>query len=350
MTALRGIAAAYGGIIAAFVAGSTALWVVLLILLPQIIMADYSLWRPTVPADRTGIEKELDEAYIKVQLIELKLKKADPAADKPGLESERDALRRRIAELEATITDGPEVGYEYTAANYLNLGGRHLPIFVKTLLASAAVTVLALLVCYPIVYYIAKVAPAPRAALIIMGLIVPYWVNEILRTFAWLMILSYNGLLNTFLQATGITEAPVMFLSGNAGVLIGMIYAYILFMVFPIYNTLETLDGNQLEAARDLGAPWWGIHRDIIIPHAKPGIAIGCILTFMLSAGSYAVPAILGGTTGDVWFTQIIYNQFMASRNWNVGSAYSILLLVVCLAFVIAVMRIARVRLQDMVR
>jgi spermidine/putrescine transport system permease protein len=356
MSLIRRLAGVYGRVIAAYIVACCALWIVLLIVLPQVIMADYSFWHEVTSADRATLENDLEKNYVDLQLLDLKIKRvtageqadAEPLAD---LQQRRAGLADNIAAIEAELADqGAGPRREYSFKNYTNLAERHLGIFVKTLLASAVVTIVALLVCYPVVYYIAKCAAPSRAALIILGLVVPYWVNEILRTFAWLMILSYNGLLNVVLQSTGLTESPILFLSGNSGVLVGMIYAYILFMVFPIYNTMETLDDNQLDAARDLGASAWGIHRDIIIPHAKPGIAVGCIMTFMLSAGSYAVPAILGGTTGDVWFTQVIYAQFMTSRNWNVGSAYSIMLLLVCLAFVLLVMRLARVRLQDIVR
>ncbi|HAV65634.1 MAG TPA: ABC transporter permease [Verrucomicrobiales bacterium] len=356
MTLIRSLNSTYGRIVAAYIVACCTLWIVLLIVLPQAIMADYSFWHEVTSADRATLENNLEKQYVDLQLMDLKIKRLSGGEEGEGesladLEQLRASLAGEIAAIEAQLAgqdDGPR--QEYTFKNYTNLGERHLGIFLKTLVASAVVTIVALLVCYPVVYYIAKCATPSRAALIILGLVVPYWVNEILRTFAWLMILSYNGLLNVFLQSTGLTESPILFLSGNSGVLVGMIYAYILFMVFPIYNTMETLDDNQLDAARDLGATSWGIHRDIIIPHAKPGIAVGCIMTFMLSAGSYAVPAILGGTTGDVWFTQVIYAQFMTSRNWNVGSAYSIMLLLVCLGFVLLVMRIARVRLQDIVR
>ena len=94
-----------------------------------------------------------------------------------------------------------------------------------------------------------------------------------------------------------------------------MAYAFILFMVFPIYNMVETLDTNQIEAARDLGAPSWKIHWRIILPHAKPGIAVGAIMTFMLSAGSYAVPYIITRGVAPPWFTQLIYNKFFESAN-----------------------------------
>jgi spermidine/putrescine transport system permease protein len=225
---------------------------------------------------------------------------------------------------------------------------------VRTIIYAAMVTVLALVVCYPIAFAVARVATPRVAAFLMLGLIIPYAINELLRVYAWLMILDYQGVLNTMLQWIGVTDLAkhqwIPFLESPAAVFVAMVYAYILFMVFPIYNTLETLDRNQLEAARDLGASSWRIHWRIAIPHAKPGIAVGCIMTFMLSAGSYAVPQIMTrGTSGD-WFSQTIYRQFFESNNWNVGAAYAFTLLIVCIIFIFLMMLIFRVGIRDIAR
>ena len=112
----------------------------------------------------------------------------------------------------------------------------------------------------------------------------------------------------------------------------------------------ETLDRNQIEAARDLGASTWRIHWRVVIPHAKPGIAVGCIMTFMLSAGSYSVPQVMTrGKSGD-WFSQLIYRQFFESFNWNIGAAYSFSLLLVCIAFIFLMMTLFRVGIRDIAR
>ena len=114
-----------------------------------------------------------------------------------------------------------------------------------------------------------------------------------------------------------------------------MIYAYVLFMIFPIYNTIDTLDKNQVEAARDLGGSIWKIHTRVVIPHAKPGIAVGSIMTFMLSAGSIAAPEIVGRGLHPDWFSQLIYRRFFEADSWNQGSAYSLALLIACIAFIL---------------
>ena len=121
----------------------------------------------------------------------------------------------------------------------------------------------------------------------------PYWVNEILRAFSLRLLLASKGLINQALMGIGIIDAPIDFLGTNVGLYVGLSYAYLLVMIFPLYNAIESLDKNQIEAARDLGAPWWRIHQDVVIPYAKPGIASGCTMVFMLSrrlAGGAAVP------------------------------------------------------------
>jgi len=214
--------------------------------------------------------------------------------------------------------------------------------------------VLALVVCYPVAYTVAQLATPNKAALMLLGLIVPYAINELLRVYAWLMILDYQGVINSVLAWLGLVDLEartwIPFLEYPGSVFVALIYAYVLFMVFPIYNTIDTLDKNQIEAARDLGAPTWRIHWRVVIPHAKPGIAVGCIMTFMLSAGSYAVPQVMTrGKSGD-WFSQLIYRQFFESFNWNQGAAYSFTLLLVCIAFIFLMMALFRVGIRDIAK
>jgi spermidine/putrescine transport system permease protein len=179
--------------------------------------------------------------------------------------------------------------------------------------------------------------------------VIPFWVNELLRTFAWFIILAYQGPLNAFLIFFHIIDKPIRFISGNTAVIVGMVYAFILFMVFPLYNAIESLDKNQVEAARDLGASTWRIHWRVVIPHAKPGIAVGCIMVFMLAASSYAVPSILGSTSSH-WFSEIIYQWFFEGQNWPQGSAYAFILLLLCLAFILLMMRLFKVGLTDIAK
>jgi spermidine/putrescine transport system permease protein len=223
----------------------------------------------------------------------------------------------------------------------------HLNIFFLTILYSSIVTVISLSVSYPLAYYLAKVVRPANAPTLFALLLIPLWVSEILRSFAWFIVLAYQGPLNAMLSMIGID--PIRWISGFNGVIIGLVYTYILFMLFPIYNAITSLDSNQIEAARDLGASVTRTHRRIIIPHAKPGIASGCVMVFMLSAGSIIVPSVLA-SPGSRWFTQIIQQWFFEGQDWNTGSAYAFLLLLLCTVFVSVMMRVMNVRLVDIAK
>jgi spermidine/putrescine transport system permease protein len=202
---------------------------------------------------------------------------------------------------------------------------------------------------YPVAFYLAKVIRIENAPTIFLLLLIPLWVSEILRSFAWFIILSFQGPLNALLLGIGIIDKPIRWISGFNGVIIGLIYSYILFMLFPVYNAISSLDSNQIEASEDLGAPLWRTHWRVVIPHAKPGIASGCVMVFMLCAGSVIVPSTLAAPNSR-WFTEIIQQWMFEGLDWNVGSAYAFLLLVLCILFVSIVMRVLNVRLVDIAK
>lgn len=238
----------------------------------------------------------------------------------------------------------------WTLGNIAYLAGEpvHRAIFFKTVWASALVTAVTFVVCYPLAFWLAQRATPDQVALAILALTIPFWINEVLRTLAWYIILAYRGPLNEALTGLGLLSAPVRWF-GDGGVLAGMVYAYILFMLFPIYNAIESLEKAQIEAARDLGASTPRIHARIVIPHAKAGIATGCVFTFMLAAGSYVAPSLLGAP-GSRWFTEIIYNWFFEGGDWNRGAAYALVLLVLCLGVVLLTLRLFRVNLADVAK
>lgn len=360
MSAIADFARRYGTIMTAYILIACAVWALGMIALPQLVMVESS-FRYIDRTEESRMNQQIDQAYIDLQRAQTQVRRlgrqveAATGDERAALEADLAAaqtaaagIQAQIDELEGSFVEA-ESRYGFENYVYLFSNELHRAIFLKTIWATAIVTLTALVVCYPIAFYLAKVAPGERAALLMLGLIVPYWINEILRTFAWLMILSYHGVFNVAATGLGLVDQPIDFLNQNMGVIIGMTYTYILFMVFPIYNTIDTLDKNQLEAARDLGAPWWRIHWRVVIPHAKPGIAVGCIMTFMLAAGSYAVPQILGGTS-SLWFTQVIYNWFFEGSDWSRGSAYAFVLLVMCVVFIMLMLRMFRVRLEDISR
>ncbi len=225
----------------------------------------------------------------------------------------------------------------------------HVLTFALTILYSILVTLICFALAYPLAYYMAKIVNPKTLPTLLLLLFIPLWVSEVLRAFAWWIILALKGPLNSLLLFTGVIDKPVRWIVDYNGVVIGLVYTYVLFMLFPIYNAVQSLDTNQIEAAEDLGAPWWKIHLKIVMPHAKPGIASGAVMVFMLSAGSLLVPSILGSTTSQ-WFTQTIDQWFKDALDWNTASAYALLLLILCTVFVSLAMWLFKVKLSDIAK
>ncbi|MEN9409120.1 MAG: hypothetical protein RL216_1094 [Pseudomonadota bacterium] len=264
--------------------------------------------------------------------------------------------------LPVTEIGGPKDTYSFD--NYLKVfGGEvevsplgftflipvHVLTFFLTIWYSVVVTALCFLIAYPMAYYMAKIANPRSVPTLLLLIFVPLWVSEVLRAFAWWIILAFKGPLNSLLLALGLIEDPIRWITDYDAVVIGLIYTYVLFMLFPVYNAVSSLDTNQIEAAEDLGAPWWKIHWRIVLPHAKPGVASGSVMVFMLSAGSLLVPSILGSTTSQ-WFTQTINQWFNDALDWNTASAYAFLLLFLCTVFVALAMWLFKVKLSDIAK
>ena len=151
------------------------------------------------------------------------------------------------------------------------------------------------------------------------------------------------------LISLGFIDTSINFIAMDIALYTGLTYAYILLMIFPLYNAIESLDTNQLEAAKDLGSSTIRTHWRIVIPHAKAGIASGCTMVFMLTAGALATPVVLS-SPNTYWFTQLIYQWFNMNDNWSRGSAYSIILLIVSVIFVLTMMRIFKVRIGEIIK
>lgn len=220
---------------------------------------------------------------------------------------------------------------EYVAglANYQAFFGE--PIYWRTLLRTAVmsilVTVAALLIGFPIAWYIAKIAGSRAKGGLLLLCLVPLWVSDLVRTFGWIVLLRESGIISGFLQWAGLTSGPVELLYNDVSVVVGLVYTVVLFMIVPLVSTLDGMDSGLLEAGYNLGGSRFTVLRRIVIPYAMPGIVAGCIIVFMLTAGAYLAPVLLGGKNSS-WFTQQIYNQFITRYNWETGSAFGVVLLV----------------------
>ncbi|MBT9290980.1 ABC transporter permease [Prosthecodimorpha staleyi] len=229
------------------------------------------------------------------------------------------SLREKIA---------PRV-FEYGLGNYVAFLKE--PIYLNTLLRTAVmsllVTALALLVAFPVAFYIAKVARARSRAALLLLCLVPLWVSDLVRAFGWIVLLRETGIVSGALQALGLVAGPVELLYNDATVVVGLVYTVVLFMIVPLVSTLDGMDDSLIEAGFNLGGSRLTVLRRIVVPYAMPGIVSGSIIVFMLTAGSYLTPVLLGGKT-SMWFTEQIYDQFITRFNWESGAAFGVSLLI----------------------
>jgi len=221
----------------------------------------------------------------------------------------------------------PAGGYQpgFTFDNYLNLPAR-FTAFKNTLLLAPVGMLLCLVFAYPLAYFLAVKVRRARLFLLIL-VILPFWTSFLLRTYAWIIILSGNGL-PSWLEAIGIEG--VRLINTPLAVLIGIVYGYLPLMVFPIYVSLERLDKRLLEASDDLYASPFATFRQVTLPLSLPGVVTGCLLVFILLMGEFLIPQLLGG--GKVFFIgNALVDLFLQSRNWPFGSAVAISLVVLML-------------------
>lgn len=205
--------------------------------------------------------------------------------------------------------------------------------FARTATMSIVATTATLLLAFPLAWTIAKIARGRLRSTMFILCLIPFWVSETVRTLGWMILLRESGVLPALLVSMGLTPQPVEMLYHDATILVGLVYGSMLFMVVPLVGALESLDDSLIEAAYDLGGNGWSILRQIVIPHAAPGIAAGCIVVFMLTLGNYLTPTLLGGKN-SLWFTEMIYTQFITRFNWEQGAAFGFLLLVLSTAIV----------------
>ena len=221
--------------------------------------------------------------------------------------------------------------------------------FVRTAVMSMIATLFTLLLAFPIAWTIAKIARGRTRSLMFVLCLIPFWVSETVRTLGWMILLRESGVLPALLVQMGLTDVPVELLYRDATILVGLVYTSMLFMVVPLIGALESLDDTLIEAAYDLGGNGWSILRQIIIPHAAPGIVAGCIVVFMLTLGNYLTPTLLGGKN-SLWFTEQIYTQFITRFNWEQGAAFGFLLLVLSSAIVWLGLKLSGQQFGDVMR
>jgi len=213
-----------------------------------------------------------------------------------------------------------------------------LLVLLRSLLLASMTTVACLLIAYPMAYYIAVKAEKYKSFLLIL-VIIPLWVTFLLRAYALLTLLGPEGFLNGILIGLGIIEEPLYLIYNERAVLLGMVYSYIPLAILPLYSTLTRLNKSVIEASRVLGAGPVKTFVKVTLPITKPGVLAAVILTFIPAAGEFVVPSLLGGPD-DVYVGTLVYNAFLAARNWNWGAAMSIVYISVVLIGVVLYLRL----------
>lgn len=225
-----------------------------------------------------------------------------------------------------------------TGGNYATLASDPLYIssYLKSLEVAALSTAILLVIGYPIAYGMAR-ARRLQAALVLL-VILPFWTSFLIRVYAWINILQHDGLLNRTLLALHVIDHPLIWLSTDTAVYIGIVYSYLPFMVLPLFASLERMDRTLDEAAADLGAPPWKRFWTVTVPLSRPGIIAGSLLCFIPIAGEFVIPDLLGGSR-TMLIGQTLWTEFFANRDWPVASAVAIVLLALLLVPIVIYQR-----------
>jgi spermidine/putrescine transport system permease protein len=195
-------------------------------------------------------------------------------------------------------------------------------IFTRSMGYAAGTTALCLLIGYPFAFLLARSA---HRRLLLVLIIIPFWTSSLVRTYALIIVLKANGLVNALLQAAGLIQEPLPLLYTNGAVFIGLVYTLLPFMILPLYAAIEKFDPRLVEAGYDLGASRLQVLRHILLPVSLPGIIAGSIMVFLPALGLFYVPDLLGGAK-SMLLGNYIKNQFLTARNWPAGAAASMLL------------------------
>ena len=215
----------------------------------------------------------------------------------------------------------------------------HLSIFWRSVKLSLMTTLACLFFGVPTAYFIAT-RPAKQRDLWMLLIIIPFWTNLLIRTFAILELIRNEGTINTVLIALGMIDEPIQMLYTEFSIIVGMVYVYLPLMVLPVYASMERLDFSLVEAGYDLYATRFRVLRRVILPLVKPGVIAGSILVFVPSLGAYVTPRVMGGGN-QLMIGNLIELQFGQGRNWPLGAALSITLLAIVMVALMAYVRAA---------
>ena len=230
------------------------------------------------------------------------------------------------------------VTWEFTLRNYQRLvNGLYLNVFIRSLGLATFTTLSCLFIGYPLAFFIAS-RPYPWRSFLLFLVIIPFWTNFLVRTYAWIVILRAEGVVNSLLESLQLIDEPLDLLFTPFAVIIGLIYGYLPFMILPLYSTIERFNFSLIEAAHDLGANDLNTLIRIIFPLTRQGIIAGSILVFIPALGAFITPDLLGGAK-TLMVGNIIQNQFLQARHWPFGSALSMILMIMVIVPVMVYFR-----------
>lgn len=224
----------------------------------------------------------------------------------------------------------------------------YLVIFAKTAFTAAITALLALLIGYPAAWFIARQPQKRRFALLLL-VTIPFFVNALVRVYAWILILRADGLVNNILLKIGIISEPLQLIYTPGAVILAMVYQYLPFMVLPLYASIEKLDFRLVEASLDLGAGRMATLRRVIIPLTWPGIAAGLVLVFIPAFGNFIAPTLIGGSK-ELQVGTLLVQAFLSARDWPFGAAVATALSIVVLAALIYMVRTEKAAEEHKVR
>ena len=220
------------------------------------------------------------------------------------------------------------VFFGWTTDNYTRVGSSlYLHTLLRSVLLSLGATLLCLVIAFPVSYYISRQSRRIQYALLVLVL-VPFWTSFLIRSYAWVGLLQNTGPVEDILHSLGLLHGSLDVLYTPVAVIIGIVYTYLPLMILPLYVTLERVDPQLLEAARDLGARPWRVLRRVVLPLAVPGIAAGCVIVGIPVMGEYVIPAILGGNK-TLMYGNVISSQFFELGDYPFGSALAVTLTVI---------------------
>ncbi len=220
-----------------------------------------------------------------------------------------------------------QIVWKFTFDNYVRvIDPLYLSILWRSILIAGLNTVFCLLFGYPFAYAIARLENVRLRGFLLILVMVPFWTNFLVRTYAWRVILGTDGPLNGLLINLGIIQEPLPLIFNDGAVMVGLVYGYMPFMVLPLYAAIERIDFSLVEAAHDLYADGRAAFWRVVLPLSMPGVVAGCILVFIPSLGTFVTTDILGGSK-SVMIGNLIQSQFLTARDWPFGSAFSVLLM-----------------------